>query len=97
KFPPGSLPCFISGAVMNAAGIRTSTPLLKVEPTKLGVNATVPCPDYDGCALWGSFEDEQIVFLKRHTQSGQTRWVPQLSNDAKHGKNSAIAPAGRTL
>lgn len=97
KLPAGSLPCFISGTVISSSGIRSSTPLLKVVADEHGVTAPTPCPDYDGCSEWGDFEESQIAFLRIHTQSGQTRWNPEVSSDAKQGKNSAIAPPRRTL
>jgi hypothetical protein len=97
KFPAAKLPCFLSGTAIGQTGIRSSTPLLRLNPDQFAIESATICPDYDGCIEWGGFEPEHITFLRIHTQGGQTRWVPEVSSDAKQGKNSAIAPPGRTL
>src|SRR5205823_6502032 len=93
----GTLPCYVSGSVNDATGYRYSTPLLRVDSAALGVKASAPVPDYDGCGEWGSFEDAQIAFLARHDRSGQARWLPKRSTDAKGGQYAAILHAGRTV
>lgn len=97
KIPVGSLPCFVSGAVVNADGIRTSTPLRQVDAKLLGLEPDIPCPDYDGCQEWGGFEPNHIAFVERHTSSGQPRWIPKLSTDAKEGRYAAILEQDVTL
>jgi dienelactone hydrolase len=97
ELPATTLPCYISAAVSDRNGHRFSTPLLRVDPGALGVKASVPVPDYDGCAEWGGFEDSHLAFLQRHDRSGQKRWVPRRSTDAKEGKYSAVLNPGRTI
>src|SRR5262249_55739220 len=97
EIPPGTLACFVSGSVIDANGVRSSTPLLLVDSSALGVKATLPVPDYDGCAEWGGFEESQMLFLERHNRSGQARWIPPLSADAKQGKHAAIINRERTV
>ncbi|MCY2962709.1 MAG: hypothetical protein NT069_03500 [Planctomycetota bacterium] len=97
ELPAATLPCFVSGSVVSKTGLRSSTPLLRVEAKELGITATVAVPSYDGCSLWGGFEEPQIAYLDRHTKGGQTRWNPKLSADAKEGEQSAILPVGDTL
>lgn len=98
ELPDASDVCYVSGSVIDERGFRTSTPLLRVDPASLGVSAAAPpVPDYDGCAQWGGFEESQVAFLARHNQSGQTRWVPQVSLDAKEGQHSAILKPDRTV
>ena len=58
ELPAGTLPCYVSGAVVDKNGIRCSTPLVRVDSAALGVKASVPVPDYDGCAEWGGFEED---------------------------------------
>ena len=96
-WPAATLPCFVSGAVVDSRGMRSSTPLLRVDASALGLSPTIAVPDHDGCVQWGSFEPAQIEYLVRHTQSGQTRWVPRLSTNAKAGQNAAILESGRTV
>ena len=97
ELPPSTLACYISGAVTDKNGIRCSTPLLRVDSAVLGIKASTAVPDYDGCAEWGSFEEPQIAYLVRHQMSGQTRWIPRVSQDAKDGQQSAILNTGRTI
>ncbi|MBL8851640.1 MAG: acetylxylan esterase [Planctomycetaceae bacterium] len=97
EIPAARYPCFISGAVVDKRGHRSSTPLLLVDPASFGVVTEVRVPDYDGCSEWGGFEETQIAFLARHTQSGQTRWVPDVSADAYAGRASAVVQPGTTL
>ena len=95
--PAGTLPCFVSGAVVSSAGARSSTSLLRVDAEQLGIKASVPGLDYDGCCEWGGFEEHQIAFLARHNSCGQVRWMPKLSTDAKEGMYSAILNVDRTV
>jgi hypothetical protein len=92
-----TLPWYVSGAVTDKKGLRYSTPLVRVEPAALGLTASAAVPDYDGCVEWGGFEDPQLAFLDRHTRSGQARWVPRRSRDAKEGKYAAVLEPGRTV
>lgn len=96
EIPAGTLTCYVSGSVQDKSGIRASTPLVEVEASKLGIRASVPVPDYDGCTEWGGFEEPHIAYLTRHDRSGQTRWIPKVSPDAKEGKQSAILPPHST-
>jgi len=97
ELPASTLPCYISGAVVDKHGIRSSTSLLRVESADLGVKALQTVPKYDGCSEWGGFEEAQVAFLVRHDRSGQSRWIPEVSRDAKEGKHSAILKPGRTV
>ena len=96
ELPASTLPCYVSGSVVNKNGIRVSTPLVRVDSAALGARASVPVPDYDGCAEWGGFEVDSIAYLTRHDRSGQMRWIPRVSRDAKQGKQSAILNGGTT-
>jgi hypothetical protein len=95
--PAGTLPCYVSGSVNDQGGYRYSTPLTRVDFGALGVKAATAVPDYDGCAEWGGFEDAQLAYLARHDRSGQARWLPSRSTDARDGKYSAVLKPGRTL
>src|SRR5262245_34249657 len=97
EVPTGSLPCYVSGSVVDKNGVRSSTPLVRVDCAALGIKATVPVPDYNGCSEWGGFEGHQMAFLERHNRSGQARWIPALSKDAKEGKHSAVINKERTV
>ena len=97
ELPPSTLPCYVSGSATDKSGIRCSTPLVRVDSAALGVKASIPVPDYDGCDTWGSFEQPQIAYLERHQASGQARWIPRVNDDAKEGKQSAILNAGNTV
>jgi dienelactone hydrolase len=95
--PDCSLPCYVSGSVVAASGIRSSTPLVRIDSTELGITPTASVPDYDGCSEWGGFEEAQVAFLVRHDRSGQARWIPRLSADAKEGKHAAVLNPDRTV
>ncbi len=95
--PAGSLPCYISGAVISPRGGRSSTSLQRIEADRLGIHATVPGPDYDGCREWGGLEDNHMAFLAQHNACGQIRWLPQLSTDAQSGQHAAILNTDRTV
>lgn len=97
ELPPGSLPCLVSGSVDTRDGLRSSTQIVTVEAPQRGVKTTTAVPDYDGCREWGGFETSQIQYLDRHHRGGQTRWIPQVSDDAFDGKQSAIVPQGQTV
>ncbi|MBI3860412.1 MAG: hypothetical protein HY290_00800 [Planctomycetia bacterium] len=97
ELPAARLPCFISAAVVDGKGIRSSSPFARVDSSALGIEAKASVLDYDGCAEWGGFEEPHVAFLTRHNQSGQTRWVPRLSTDAKQGKHAAILTSERTV
>jgi len=97
ELPDTTLPCFVSGCAIDKQGYRYSTPLLRVDPVEWGIKASIAVPDYDGCAMWGGFEANQIAYLLRHVRSGQQRWVPQVSADARAGKQSAILEPGTTV
>jgi dienelactone hydrolase len=91
--PPSKLPYYISGAVMDRQKFRYSTPLLKVNPVAYGIDVSkskMLVPDYNGCSEWGSFEKQQVQYLKEHRLP-----VPQLSRVAKDGKRSAVLRAGK--
>jgi dienelactone hydrolase len=97
ELPDATLPCEVSGAVIDKQGFRYSTPLLRVDPIGLGIKASQAVPDYDGCAEWGSFEKSQIAYLWRHDRSGQKRWVPRVSRDVKEGEQSAVLELETTV
>jgi dienelactone hydrolase len=44
KLPASSLPVFISGAVVDARGLRSSTPLVRIEAANLGIKTSVLVP-----------------------------------------------------
>ena len=82
---------------MDQHGFRSSTPLVEIDPMSLGLPKRArQVPDYDGCVEWGDFEESQMAFLARHTRSGQTRWVPDVSSDAYAGRAAAIVKPGTT-
>ncbi len=95
--PAAKLPSLISGSVVTKSGLRASTPLLDLNSKKLGVDAAVLVPDYDGTSEWGGFEESQMAYLARHNRSGQARIVPRLSNDAREGTHSAILETETTV
>jgi dienelactone hydrolase len=97
EIPDAKLACYVSGSVVDKNGIRSSTPLVRVDSKSLGIKASIPVPDYDGCSEWGGFEEHQMAYLERHNRSGQTRWIPALSADAKEGKHSAVINRERTV
>jgi len=97
ELPAARLPCYVSGSVINKDGLRSSTPLLRVESRTLGVINSAMLPDYDGCHEWGGFEESQMTYLRQHDRSGQRRWQPHLSNDAVEGKHSAMVEGGTTV
>ena len=96
ELPTCTLPCYLSGSVTAKNGIRCSTPLVRVDGAISGVQFSNNVPDYDGCAEWGSFEEPQIAYLSRHDRSGQKRWIPRVSRDARQGQQSAILNPGTT-
>jgi dienelactone hydrolase len=89
--PQSTLPFYISGAIIDKDGFRTSTPLLRVAPQTQKI-AGPPAPlDYDGAAQWGGFEKAQDLYLERHNaRLSLTRRV------ADEGEYSARLPEGRT-
>lgn len=91
--PSSKLPFYISGAIVDKDKFRYSTPLVKVDPAAWGIDVSkskLMVPDYNGCAMWGSFEKTQVNYLKQHRLP-----VPPLSRVAKDGKRSAILRAGK--
>ncbi|HLN28152.1 MAG TPA: dienelactone hydrolase family protein [Gemmataceae bacterium] len=95
ELPSSTLPCYVIGNVIDKAGFRSSTPMRRIEPSATADHSIVP--SYDGCSDWGGFEENQLAFLSRHYRSGsQVRWLPQVSLDAKDGKQSALLPVGKT-
>lgn len=89
KLPPSDIPCFISGTVIDKEDFRYSTPLLRVAPADFISGERKAMLDYDGCAMWGGFEETQVRYLEAHS------WAcPPVSNDAKEGKQSAQLKAG---
>ncbi len=53
-------------------------------------------PDYDGCVEWGALKN-RMSYLTCHDRSGQTRWIPKLSDDAYEGKHAAILNPEKTI
>ncbi len=90
ELPASALPYFISGAVLDADGGRYSTPLLRIDPAKVGLQDAAAVPDYDGSSEWGSFGESQVNYLRLHGLP-----VPALSKEAKDGKQSAIVKGGK--
>lgn len=85
KIQPAQLPCYISGTVVDEDGFRYSTPLVQMEARSLRA-----IPDYDGCSMWGGFEEDHVFFLKAHA------WMnPTTSTEAREGKQSALLAAGK--
>ena len=56
ELPGAAVPCYVSGSVTDENGLRSSTPLVRVDPAELGIKAALPFPDYDGCCKWGGFD-----------------------------------------
>ena len=73
--------------VIDSDGYHYSTPLT-------GINTdgppAEPIWDYDGCVMWGGWEEEHVKYLKLHGLA-----VPPLSKDAKEGKQSAALKPGK--
>jgi dienelactone hydrolase len=97
ELPAAALPCFVSGAVVAANGIRSSTPLVRADSSALGITSAESVPDFDGCSEWGGFEESHMAYLVQHNRSGQTRWTPPLSFDAKEGQHAAILDTPRVV
>ncbi len=95
--PKATVPCYVSGTAIDARGIRSSTPIVRVEGASPGHSGPPSLPDYDGCSEWGGFEESQMAFLARHNRSGQARWIPRLSREAKDGKYAAILKPHETV
>ena len=87
ELPSSSRSRCIIGSVVDKDGFRYSTTLKWVDP----VGRDDVIPDYDGCAEWGDFEAAHIIYLQGHAKP-----VPQISQDARTGKQSAILNAGKT-
>jgi dienelactone hydrolase len=87
RLPAAHVAQYVGGSVTDEAGFRYSTPLVEVNPGKMGVaeKGGSPLPDYDGCSEWGSFEPEQVVYL---TRLGFMN--PTVSTDSKEGKQSCV-------
>ncbi len=85
KLPPAAMPYYIGGSVTDKDGFRYSTPLVRVDPTALGVADPDAFPDYNGCSEWGGFEEAQVIYLQ-----GEGFMNPTVSHDAKEGKQSAV-------
>ncbi len=96
ELPASTLSGYAGGSVVDKRGIRLSTPLVRIDATQPDTNRRVVIPQYDGCGEWGGFEANQIAYLVRHDRSGQRRWIPATSADAKEGKQSAVLPGGTT-
>ncbi|MEO6907964.1 MAG: alpha/beta fold hydrolase, partial [Abditibacteriaceae bacterium] len=91
KLPPSQLPIYISGTIFDTNGFRTSTPLLEVSPSEFG-KAKAEMIEYDGAAMWGGFEPEQMQFL-----DGLGWPHPPASKQARTGAQSAELSATKTV
>lgn len=87
RVPVGAWSCHVGGAVVDADGFRSSTPLVRT----LGVNSSEAVPDYNGCGQWGSFEAGHITYLKLHGYP-----TPAVRPDPKEGKQAAVFKAGKS-
>jgi dienelactone hydrolase len=87
--PKSPLVYYVGGTVIDADGFRSSTPLLRIDPARHGLLDPRAPMDYDGAVMWGRFEDEQMVFLRRCSLS-----CPERSRDAKAGSYSAVISGG---
>jgi len=87
--PASPMPFYVSGTAVDEQGFRYSTPLVRVDPEALGAADPAAKLDCDGCAMWGGFEKEQLVYLRR------TGWpCPAASADARAGKQAAQLKPG---
>jgi len=89
KLPACDTPYFISGTVIDKDEFRYSTPLLRVAPTDFIPGERKAIIAYDGCAMWGGFEENQVRYVQAHG------WAcPAISQDAKEGRQSAQLQGG---
>jgi len=93
KLPSCDLPYFISGTIVDTNDFRYSTPLLRAPPGEFGAAGHKAMLDYNGCGMWGDFEEKQVRYLEAHS------WAcPPISRDAKQGNQSAqLKPGGKTV
>jgi dienelactone hydrolase len=97
ELPGAAVPCYVSGSVTDENELRSSTPLLRVDPVGFGIKAALPFPDYDGCVKWGELGKNEVEYLVRHDRSGQRRWIPKLTSETREGEPAAILDRGTTV
>lgn len=85
--PPASGPYHVIGTLVDAKGRCYSTPVLRIDPKK----SDAPLA-YDGCAMWGGFEEEHVGFLKLHGLP-----VPTLASEGHTGKASAVFKGDKVM
>jgi len=92
KLPNTAIPYYISGTVVDSDGYISSTPIVLVEPGKLGVTALTDKPNFDGATVWGDFEADGIAYLKGN---GLARPFPTVVTEAQAGKQAVTLNKGR--
>lgn len=95
--PRCEMPLYISGAVTDGSGFRSSTPLVRVPPDEhaagmAGSAAAIAMPLlYNGCEEWGGFEAAQEPYIKSRPLH------PALTRRQSHsGRQSAALRPGKT-
>ncbi|MHB0939582.1 MAG: alpha/beta hydrolase family protein [Armatimonadota bacterium] len=90
SLPLSAQPYYLVGTVIDEQGYRYSTPLLFVDPDKLGYRTVNKIGHYNG-AIWGDFEDASLVIARAFAMR-----MPSLVTEAHDGKQAAKLPAGHT-
>lgn len=88
--PQSGIPYFVFGTVVDGAGFRYSTPLVRIDPKAHGLDVGGSVPACDGAAPWGRFDAAAVAYLKLHGLP-----VPAIASDAGHPV--AALHAGRNL
>jgi hypothetical protein len=109
RLPRADAPFVLFGTVEDRTGFRYSTPLVQVNPAALlGAAAvqraarsdsgeTADLADLiDGCAPWGGFERDGLVWLRRHKWLSPRPIHGRLSTDAVGGRKSLRLDGGTT-
>lgn len=109
RLPDSREPYYLAGSVTDRFGFRVSTPLVRINPTLnspiaprlASLAPVVPlAPDpilmTDGCADWGGFEWDDLVFLRRHRWWTAGRLHDALTTDAFRGVNALLLKSGTT-
>jgi dienelactone hydrolase len=89
--PVGAVDGFCCGTVIDSDGFRYSTPLYPLQLPAAKDKPPLTAWDYDGCAMWGGWEETHVNYLRLHGLD-----VPPLSKEAKEGQNAAVLKAGKT-
>jgi hypothetical protein len=81
--PARDYPLMVFGTVFETNGCRSSTAAIEV-PALAG-GAPLAAGDYNGCGMWGGFEEKDVAWL---TLMGLMK--PALTNGAHAGKQAAV-------